>query len=181
MPLTLRFDKALSESETKSAAQHCREAGASRVALRANQHFDCTYAALEVTREGSADRIRAQFPSAVAWEFNVIALAIEPHLSQVLPLLEVAFGGPGKPAGVLRCEPRAESVILEIAERRTSLALILTLVDVELRRYGNAGRRIHALSPLSAEVQAGIASRGLQLPHLDGSQILEVLIEQSHA
>lgn len=179
MPATLRFDRALSDFEKATAAAQCRQAGASRLALTSNDRFGCTYATFEAAEDGIADAIRAQFPSAALWEFLVIAVAIEPHTSDALPLLEDALGGAGKPAVVLRCERRAQSLIVEMAEN--SLALILALVDVELRRFGNAGRRIYCLSPLPAALQACIAARGLGVPQIDSSQILEVLIERSNA
>ncbi len=178
---TLRFDKALSETEKLTAAEQCRAAGANCVAFASSQRFDCTYASLEALQDDSADRIRAQFPSAAVWDVLIIALAIEPSVSEALPSLESAFGGAGKPAGVVRCQCRAGSAVLEIVEARTSLALILALTDVELRRFGNAGRRIHPLSPFPIELQGELAARGLDLPRIDRSQILEVLIEQSYA
>jgi hypothetical protein len=71
--------------------------------------------------------------------------------------------------------------MLEVEEKRTTLSLILMIADVELRRWGNVGRRIYVLSPFPVHLQTSIASRGLNLPDLDTSLILENLIEQSHA
>lgn len=178
---TLRIDRALSETEKATAAEQCREAGASCLAFLSNERFECTYATFETPRDGVADAICAQLASAAFWDLPVIALAIEPFVSDALPFLEEALGGAGKPAGVLRCERRAGSVLVELAEKRTSLDVILALVDVELRRFGNAARRVHCLSPLPVQFQACIAARGLAVPGIDSSQILEVLIERSHA
>ncbi|MDQ6826983.1 MAG: hypothetical protein M3Z14_07295 [Candidatus Eremiobacteraeota bacterium] len=178
---SLRFDWAFSESERNDAAQRCREAGVPGAAFTSHPRFDLTYGVFKRADDESLGRLRAEFSTATMWDFLTISLAIEPGAAEALPFLEQSLGGAGRPVAVVGCERRAGCVLLEFRENRASLELVLGLIGVELKRFGNAARRIHILCPLPVWMQASVAAGGLRAPEIDNSRILEILIAEAHA
>jgi len=126
------------------------------------------------------DPAEAEAKSAQArwYDGTIIALAIEPTPAVALPAIERALGADGAPAGVSECTLAAGAAIVEFRPELTPPALVLDLVDVELRRF-HGHRKVSLLNPLPAAVVAQIASAGLQAPEIAPGRILETLLEQS--
>jgi len=95
-----------------------------------------------------------------------------------LPAIGAAFSGGAGLAGVLDCALQAESVVIEFQPSRTTPALVLNIVDVELRRF-RGYRTVTLLNPLPTEILAHIAAGGLQASEIAPDRILETLLEQS--
>jgi hypothetical protein len=121
----------------------------------------------------------AQALSDARWyDETIIALAIEPTPGDALPAIAGAFSADAGVAGVLDCAVLADSVVIEFQPARTVPSLILTIADVELRRF-HGYRKVTLLNPLPAEILAQIAASGLQASEIAPGRILETLLEQS--
>lgn len=83
-----------------------------------------------------------------------------------------ALGGPGRPAGVREAVAFGASVLVELDDRRTPLALVVDLIDAELSN-GAAGRTILPLFGLRDDELAAFASVQLATPDIDRSRIIE--------
>lgn len=135
-----------------------------------------SYALLDVPDEYDAALIRATSGGTV-YETAVIALAVFPTVTEALPYLVVALGGPGRPAGVLACRPCAGGLVVEWDPNLSCPELIVGLVNVELRRFGG-GRTMELLSPLPVSTIAKIAAQGLETPEITPKRVLELLIDR---
>ncbi len=103
-------------------------------------------------------------------------LRVEPLWPSTLPALFDALGGPGRPAGVVDVRPDGDSaLIVELDCRTTAPALLLALIDVELRAA--PGRRIVPLLPFDDDVLATFAGAMLHEPNLDRSRLIETYLE----
>ncbi len=109
----------------------------------------------------------------------IIALAIEPAPADALPRLAQVLGGAGSPAGVLSCDIIGSQLVVEFNPSLTQPALLLRIVDVELRRT-HGYRRVELLSPLPVEITARIAADGLHAPEIAPDRILESLLESAN-
>ncbi len=135
------------------------------------------YGAIAVPTAAGAGAVRAALTGdAVAYDAAVAALAVFPADRSAVPALLEALGGPGRPAGVLACEPCEGGAIVEWDPQRTAPSVVAALVDAELAR-AQTGRRILALAPLPLDVVAAIAADGLQAPGVAPDRILEHLLE----
>jgi len=173
---TLRFGAPLSSDEAAHVTGALEALGV-RVRL-GEPAFGRQYALAEGRDDASAVELSGAFDG-IVHDGAVIALAIEPWTVDALSPLVAALGAPGTPAGVRSCERVESAAIVEFDAAVTPAAMILTVVDAELRRYGAAVRRTTLLSPLSAESAARVAADGLQCAEMTTGRILEFLIEQS--
>ena len=172
----MRFDGTIDETQREKMAATL-PLGAS-LKLGQSHAGRRTYGLVEGPDSLEPVEAEASFPQAHWYDGTIIALAIEPTPAHVLPAIEGALGGDGAPAGVLECTIEAETAIVEFRPELTPPALILDLVDVELRRF-HGYRKVTLLNPLPAAVVAQIASAGLQAPEIAPGRILETLLEQS--
>ena len=106
----------------------------------------------------------------------VIALAVSPREAEALPFLYHALGGPGRPAGVVRCETKDGTLAVEWDMSRTAAPIMMALIDVELSRFGG-GRSTRVLAPIPLAWSTDIAARGLQAPEIAPGRVLEELLE----
>jgi hypothetical protein len=134
-----------------------------------------TYVLLEGPQSVDPAQVRESIPDARWYDAAIIALAIEPQPADALPVLARALGGPGAPAGVCDCTVAGSRLIVEFLPGVTQPALIVRIIDVELRRFGGI-RRTHLLTPLPMETAAAIAAHGLQAPEIAPDRILEPLL-----
>jgi hypothetical protein len=117
-----------------------------------------------------------RYVSGARWyDAEIIALAIEPLPADALPVLAEALGGRGAPAGICECRIDESRLVVEFFPGVTPPALLVRIIDVELRRFGGA-RRTQLLSPLSIRTAAAIAAQGLQSPEIGTDRILESLL-----
>jgi len=173
----VRFDGTIDETQRKKMAASLPP-GASLKLGQSHAGARRTYGLVEGPDSLEPVEAEASFPQAHRYDGTIIALAIEPTPADVLPAIEGALGGDGAPAGVLECTIEAETAIVEFRPELTPPALVLDLVDVELRRF-HGYRKVTLLNPLPAAVVAQIASAGLQAPEIAPGRILETLLEQS--
>jgi hypothetical protein len=173
---TLSFGRAPSAAERTRIDDVARTSGG-RVTWRSSERAQRTYALVESVEPAElGDALDAV--QATRYQGAIIAVAVFPAAPEALPALLDAFGGAGRPAAVLACMPCPGGVTIEWAAARSSPALIGSLADVELRRYG-AGRSMELLAPLPLELAASIAAQGLHAPEISAERVLEVLVERA--
>jgi hypothetical protein len=115
---------------------------------------------------------------AIVYDSPIIALAVFPAVAEALPPLLAALGGEGRPDGVIACEPFDGGIVIEWDLERSGAAVVLGVVDVELRRF-HSSRTAELLTPLPAEWTAKVAAEGLQAPEIARDRVLEDLIERA--
>jgi hypothetical protein len=134
-----------------------------------------TYArcATELDEPEARARLAPAEPSRI--DFPPLAvLEIAPAGGSGLAALEAALGGPGRPSGVSSCRRAGGTLVVEFDAAVSSLDLVVTLIDVELR---GTARRIVPLLPLEDEVLARFASARLGAPSFGASRIIETYAE----
>jgi hypothetical protein len=171
--LTLRIEGSLDE-QAREAVDALLVHQRGRVVWHTSAATGRSYALLEVPALPDVTRIAAA--GAKVYQTPIIALAVFPEVREALPALLEALGGSGRPAAVLSCEPCSGGVAIEWDPHRASAAVILGLVDVELRRF-NSGRTAELLSPLPPESIARIAADGLEAPQVAPDRVLEMLLD----
>jgi hypothetical protein len=170
--LTLRVDGSLDEHARKDVdALLAGQRG--RAVWHTSSATGRTYALLELPADPDLTGIAA---GAKVYQTPIIALAVFPEVREALPPLLEALGGSGRPAAILTCEPCSDGMVIEWDPQRTSPAVVLGLVDVELRRF-NSGRTAELLSPLPPAVIARIAADGLEAPQIAPERVLEILLD----
>jgi hypothetical protein len=170
--LTLRIDGTLDEQTRKAVDALVNTGG--RVVWHTSAATGRSYALLELPALPDLTGVAAA--GAKVYQTPIIALAVFPAVQEALPPLLEALGGTGRPAAVLTCEPCAGGMVIEWDPQRASAAVVLGLVDVELRRF-NSGRTAELLSPLPAESIARIAAAGLEAPQVAPERVLEMLLD----
>ncbi len=146
-----------------------------RVAWQHSAACKRTYGLVEGGDAACASALREATRAAVL-DRPVIALAIFPSVAEALPPILEALGGPGRPAGVLACEPAQGGAIVEWDLDVTGFDLIRNVVDIEIGRFG--ARRVNALlTPLPLEWWARIAASGLRSPDITAQRVLEEQLE----
>jgi hypothetical protein len=110
---------------------------------------------------------------ATLYEKAIIALAVFPAIAEALPPLVAALDGTGRPAGMLACHAVPGGVALEWDPRVSSAAVVLGLVDVELKRFAS-GRRAELLAPLPPEITTQIAAESLHAAEIVPDRVLEL-------
>jgi hypothetical protein len=173
--LTLSFDKDV-DGEQRAAIEAAVFALGGSVVWRTRESAGRSYALLQLPENVNADAIRA-LPGATVYDGSIIALAVFPEVTEALPKLLDALGGPGRPAGILACRPCPGGLVLEWDPARTRALVVLGLVDVELQRF-HSGRVSDVLSPLSPELAANLAAEGLAAPEIEPKRILELRIDR---
>lgn len=138
-----------------------------------------TYALVEGSEGVDPSELAQRIPDGRWYERVIIALAIEPLPPDALPPLARALGGPGAPAGVRECVQIGPCLVVEFAPDVTPVALVSSIIDVELRPFGGA-RRTQLLTPVPAATLAAIAAQGLQAPEIASDRILESLLGLEH-
>jgi hypothetical protein len=103
-------------------------------------------------------------------------LRVEPLWTSKRDALFEALGGPGRPAGVVDVRPDGPSAfIVELNCHMTPPALLLTLIDVELRSA--PGRRVVPLIEFDDDVLTAFAGAVLREPDLNRSRLIETYVE----
>jgi hypothetical protein len=92
-----------------------------------------------------------------------------------LPALEDALAGAGRPAGILATHREPDSLVIELDQVRTPLALVLALIDVETGP--GSARRIEPLLPLDDAALTALGAALLGEPQLDTTRLIETYIE----
>jgi hypothetical protein len=147
-----------------------------RLTWRDDVRSNRTYGLIELPQDAPAVRAVVREPVTV-FEAPIIALAVSPTVPEALPQLVEAFSGPGRPDGMLSCEASDGRLILEWNPARTKPALVLALLDAELRRFAS-GRTAELLAPVPEAVAAEIAAEGLSTPDIASNRVLETLLER---
>ena len=147
------------------------------VTWRASERCGREYGLVEGVGTQAVAEIEAA-ARATVYPKPIIAVAIYPGASEALPVLEDALGGTGRPAGVLACERVQAGLVVEWDPSVSQPAVISALIDLELRRFGGA-RTIELLSPLTADLAARIAAKGLQTPEIGPDRVLETLVQRA--
>ncbi len=169
---SVRFADVLAASERAAATRTLRSAGATVTSW--NEAAGRTYARLALSAPGACERTSAAFPEAHVSAPPLVVLRVTPDLPRRLPAIAHALAGAGRPAGVVASATEADAYVVEIDVRTTSLATIVTLVDLET---GERARRIEPILPLEDETLAAFAAAILGEPSLDATRILEPYVE----
>jgi hypothetical protein len=175
---TLRIDAPPDEALHRRIAAALARDGV-RVEFGPEHSLPRSYVLIEGPAGADPAEIEQRFSQGRWYGEAIIALAIEPAPADALPGLLRVLDGPGAPAGVCGCEVAGTKLVVEIQPSLTQPALVLRIVNVELRRT-NGYRRVELLSPLPVETIARIAADGLQAPEIAPDRILESLLESAH-
>ena len=171
---TIRYREMPGDTEREAVDGLVRRCGG-RTSWQANPKFARAYALVEDDAL-DIDALRGATRGSVL-DSAVIALAVLPNVAEAIPLLQDALGGAGRPAGIVSCERIDGGVIVEWDLDRTSVAVVLALADVELRRF-QASRVNELLSPLTLEWWTKIAASGLKAPQIAPNRVLDALVEK---
>jgi hypothetical protein len=174
---TLRIDAPPSAALKDRVAALARDGV--RVRLSDSDAVARTYVLVEGPEGVDPLQLQEYVPDARWYDADIMALAIEPLPADALPVLADALGGPGAPAGVVECSIAGSRLIVEFRPDVTRPALLMRIIDVELRRFGGC-RRTQLLSPLTMRTAAAIAAQGLQAPEIASDRILESLLGLEH-
>ncbi|HET6274924.1 MAG TPA: hypothetical protein VFE16_03155 [Candidatus Cybelea sp.] len=169
------------EGEVDDARRNAIDVAVSRqggtAVWRASAASPRSYALLELPEQHDREIIAAA-AGGTLYDRTIIALALFPAIREALPQLTEALTGPGGAAGVLAAYPCDGGVIVEWDPSATPAAVVLALVDVELRRF-RSGRTAELLTPISPSVAATVAAAGLQAPQIEARRILELRVENA--
>lgn len=173
----VRFTGALDETEREAATRLLRsiEARATSWKTAASR----TYALVEFGTAAQccaiADPLSDCFPQARIDVPPLVVLRVRPAQTAALARLVAALAGPGRPDGIVDVVLDRDALVIEFDARRTPLALVVALIDVELSPLG--GRMIEPLLALGDETLAAFARDVLGIDALDSSRIIETHLE----
>jgi hypothetical protein len=105
----------------------------------------------------------------------LLVLRVIPEATRLLETLRAAFAGPGRPAGVAEAYRDGRGVVIEFDPRRSSLALVVALIDAELATA--PGRAIQTLVPLDDVSLTAYAGIVLGIPALTPAHLIETYLE----
>lgn len=165
------------DERQRAAVDETARAQGGRTTWRVHPKIGRSYALIESANPVDARSILS-VSGGQAYASAVIALAVSPAVAQALPRLEEALGGPGRPSGVFACHRFPGGAVIEWDPEVSSTALVMGLIDVELRRFAS-GRTAQLLGPLPKSVIAKIASEGLQAPEIRLDRVLEALVDDA--
>jgi hypothetical protein len=173
---TLSIDGVLDSKRRAEIDDVVRRAGGTSI-WRWSEPARRTYALLELPEGYDHAAIRAA-SAGVVYDKAVIALALFPALAEALPPVLEALGGMGRPAGILACRPCPGGAVVEWDPDLTQAAVVLGIVDIELRRFASP-RVAELLSPLPPAMVAKVAASGLRAPQIQPQRILELRIDRA--
>jgi hypothetical protein len=171
--LSARFDRLPDDGERARFAAGLSSNGARLASWKAHPASGRTYALVDYDRDvPPLDEIARLQPSARIDDPPLCVLDIEPAARAACARIAAVLGGPGGPAGVREALVCGNSVLVEFDERRTSLALVVDLIDLELAHEG-PGRSIVPLLGLRDDTLAAFSAAVLATPEIDSSRLVE--------
>lgn len=170
---TVSFGREATAAERDDVESAVRARGGS-VTWRSNARAGRTYGLVRLP-DGE---LETTIGAATVHDAAIIAIAVFPVAAEALPFVRDALAGSGRPSGVIGTSDCSGGIIVEWDPRRTAVAAIYDLIDVELRRFGG-GRSAELLAPLPDEVIARIAADGLQAPEIAPDRELETLVKRA--
>lgn len=170
---TVSFGREATAAERDDVESAVRARGGS-VTWRSNARAGRTYGLVRLP-DGE---LETTIDAATVHDAAIIAIAVFPVAAEALPFVRDALAGSGRPSGVIGTSDCSGGIIVEWDPRRTAVAAIYDLIDVELRRFGG-GRSAELLAPLPDEVIARIAADGLQAPEIAPDRELETLVKRA--
>jgi hypothetical protein len=171
---SVRYDGVLGPRERDDTVRSLRSTGADVTSW--NVAGGRTYSRVRLESAGEAAALALLRRDARVDVPALAVLRIEPLWPHTLPALFDALGGPGGPAGVVDVRPDgASALVVELECRTTAPALLIALIDVELRAA--PGRRIVPLIAFDDDVLAAFAGAMLHEPSLDSSRLIETYLE----
>jgi hypothetical protein len=173
---TIRY-RGLPDDAERGAVEAVARAANAHVSWQVHPLYARAYALVEGCEANAAADL-ASTERITVFETAIIALAVFPSAPEALRGLGEALGGPGRPAGIVATESSDGGIIVEWDLDRTPAAIVLGLIDVEVRRF-RAGRRTELLTPLPLAWWTRIASDGLAAPEIAPDRVLEALLEQN--
>ena len=170
---SVRFDATLGATERDGVARALRSVGARVTSWNGSGRR--TYASLAVPDDFSADTDVDGYPDARVDVPPLAVLRVTPDARRRIPPLADALGGVGRPSGVIETYVDAASaVVVEFDPRRTSVALVVALVDAELRTA--PGRRIEPLVAFDDATLVAYAAVALGIPDLSPARLIETYL-----
>ncbi len=171
---SVRYDGVLGPRERDEVVRSLRSTGADVTSW--NAAAGRTYSRVRLQSDGEAEALALLRRDARVDVPPLAVLRVEPLWPSALPALFAALAGPGRPAGVVDARTDgARALIVELDCATTSPALLLALIDVELRPA--PGRRIVPLFAFDDDVLAAFAGAILREPDLDASRLIETYLE----
>ncbi len=170
---SVRYGGALDASEREAFTRTLRCGGASPISWNATAA--ASYAGIQLEASCDVAALRAALPTFRIDAPPLVVLRVKPSHPRMLDRLSHALGGDGRPAGIVGAAHDGDALIVEIEPRRTALALVVALIDVELR--GAPARTIEPLVPLDDATLAAFVGDVLAVPELDTTRIIETHVE----
>lgn len=176
--LSLRFDSVLGEDARAEVATRLTLQGARLTSWSPQPAVGRTYAQVEFEGGCPAESLRSAIGAARVDEPPLIVLDVQPREpgGRTLARLLEALTGPAAPAGVVGALATERGLVVELDPAKSSLALVVDLIDVELHR-GNQERTITPLLPLSDQTLASLAAWVLAAPEIDATRLIETYTE----
>lgn len=172
---TVKAEGTLDDPGRRSVEAFARAQGGC-VRWRTSEDAARTYGLLELPAAATPEV--GTLDGVTVYDAPVIALAVFPTVAEALPPLCDALGGSGRPAGIRACDAVPGGIIVEWDLDRTTAAVVLGAIDVELRRF-NSGRTAEVLTPLPLPWTARIAADAVQAPEMSADRVLEELLERA--
>jgi hypothetical protein len=173
---SLRFEASIGPSDFDEIVRALSADGVAVASL--NVAAERAYAALAIPLEYDvatvARTLASALPGARVDEPPLVVLDVRTETAADAERVRDAVGGPGGISGAVTRAAGERSTIVEIDETRTPLALVLDVIDIELR--GRA-RRIVPMLPLDDRTLTRFASARLGEPDLDRSRLIETHLD----
>jgi hypothetical protein len=174
--VSIRFDSVLGDVQRAEFTAGLSSHAARLASWKPHAPSGRTYALVEYAADSPAQSIQAGHQRARVDDPALVVIDIAPADPRACVRLARALGGPGRPVGVVDACACERSVVVELDDRRTALALVVDLIDCELADV-SPGRAIAPLLPLSDETLAAFAAAVLSTPEIDRSRIVETYTE----
>jgi hypothetical protein len=170
---SVRFDRLLDDGEQARFAAGLSSHGARLASLNPHAASGRTYA-LVTYGEGAPplDGIVGRDRATRVDDPPLCVLDITPAAPAACAGVAAALGGPGGPSGVREALVFGASVLVELDDRRTPLALVVDLIDLELTHHA-PGRSIRPLLGMRDDALAAFAAEVLAAPEIDRSRLVE--------
>lgn len=179
--LSARFDWLPDDGERARFAAGLSSHGARLASWKPHPASGRTYALVDYDGDAPPPHAIAEHqPPARIDNPPLCVLDIEPAARAACARIAAVLGGPGGPAGVREALVSGDSVLVEVEEWRTPLALVVDLIDLELA-HDAPGRSIVPLFGIRDDVLAAFAAAVLATPEIDRSRLIETYTDPLRA
>lgn len=165
---SVRFDVSLASRERDAAARAIGSVGATVTSWSACEGR--TYATVSFSDPVVPEMLARSLDARIDAPPRLV-LRVTPDRPRMLAGLGHAFGGPGRPAGILDFWNTAGAIVLECDSRVTPVATLIALIAAELATA--PGRTIEPLVGIDDATLVALARAALAEPDLDEDRLIE--------